>query len=370
MKRGPAIDSQIPSIAYFITPHGYGHAARASAVMQALQRIIPAVHFELFTEAPEWFFQSSLEVGYTYHNFAGDVGLVQVGPFDEDLTATVQKLKWLGSTEKERLDFAAQILEERKVSLVLCDIAPSGIQAAQKCGIPSVLIENFTWDFIYDGYRDREPELQAIGQQLAEIFRQADYHIQTRPVCRSDEPALTVEPVSRRPKSSRGQTRSRLQLSDTEQVVLITQGGIETRLRGIEALKAFSNLRFILPGASEQATWDENLIRLPHHSDFYTPDLVYASDAVIGKLGYGTVAEVYQAGLPFGYIPRASFPETRPMTDFVRAEMQAIELPYADFRDGNWGEFPYRLLELPRVERSGANGADQIAEFVGELISR
>lgn len=370
IKRGPAIDSPSPSIAYFITPHGYGHAARASAVMQALQQIISAVHFELFTEAPEWFFKSSLDSGYTYHSFASDVGLVQAGPFDEDLTATVQKLKWLRSTEKGRLDFAARILEERKVSLVLCDIAPSGIQAARQCGIPSVLIENFTWDFIYDGYRDREPELQAIGQQLAEIFRQADHHIQTRPVCRSGEYALTVEPVSRRPKASRGQIRSRLQLSESEKVVLVTQGGIETQLRGIEALKAFSDLRFILPGAAERVAWDANLVRLPHHSDFYTPDLVYASDAVIGKLGYGTVAEVYQAGLPFGYIPRASFPETPPMTDFVRAEMQAIELPYADFSDGNWGDLPYRLLELPRVQRSGRNGADQIAEFVRSLVSR
>src|SRR5574340_1328008 len=123
MKRGPAIDSPSPSIAYFITPHGYGHAARASAVMQALQQIIPTVHFEIFTEAPEWFFKSSLEAGYTYHSFAGDVGLVQAGPFDEDLTATVQKLKWLQSSEKKRLDFATRILEERKVSLVLCDIA-------------------------------------------------------------------------------------------------------------------------------------------------------------------------------------------------------------------------------------------------------
>ncbi len=338
--------------------------------MQAIQRLIPSVQFELFTEAPEWFFQSSLGAGYTYHSFPGDVGLVQAGPFDEDLTATVQKLEWLRSTEKERLEIAARTLEERKVWLVLCDIVPFGIQVARKCGIPSVLIENFTWDFIYAGYEHREPELHAIGQQLHELFSLADFHIQTRPVCRSDEHALTVEPVSRRPKSSRAQTRSRLHLSDAEPVVLITQGGIETRLEGIEALKSFQDIRFILTGAADQVEWDANLIRLPHHSDFYTPDLVFASDAVIGKLGYGTVAEVYQAGLPYGYIPRDSFPETRPMADFVRTEMQAIELPYADFKDGKWGDIPNQLLKLPRIQRSGPNGADQIAEFVRSWLNR
>jgi hypothetical protein len=32
----------------------------------------------------------------------------------------------------------------------------------------------------------------------------------------------------------------------------------------------------------------QNLVLLPHHSGFYHPDLVNASDAVIGKVGYST----------------------------------------------------------------------------------
>lgn len=338
--------------------------------MQALLSKRQPVHFELFTEVPEWFFHSTLEGNYTYHHFASDVGLVQKTPFDEDLRATVQKLKWLHSGEEQRLNTAADVLRERKTRLVLCDIAPSGIQAARRAGIPSVLIENFTWDFIYAGYRAEEPELHEIGLQLREVFDQATVHIQAKPVCRYDGKALEVEPVSRRPITSRSVIREKLCISENDPVVLITQGGIDTPPPGTGALGAFSGIKFLLPGSADNVQWEENLVRLPHHSDFYLPDLVYASDAVIGKLGYGTVAEVYQAGLPFGYIPRDSFPETRPMADFVQTEMHVVELSRADFSRGRWGEIPQKLLNFPRINRSDPNGADQIAEIIDGFLSR
>jgi len=124
-----------------------------------------------------------------------------------------------------------------------------------------------------------------------------------------------------------------------------------------------------LPGTSDRLQWDDNLIRLPHHSDFYLPDLVYASDAIIGKLGYGTVAEIYHAGIPFAYIPREGFAETPSMADFVQAEMKAIELSYADFSQGKWDDLPNRLLSLPRIERNSPNGADQTAEIISKMLT-
>ncbi len=44
------------SLAYFISPHGFGHAARACAVMSAILERMPGVRFEIFTEVPRWFF--------------------------------------------------------------------------------------------------------------------------------------------------------------------------------------------------------------------------------------------------------------------------------------------------------------------------
>ena len=64
------------SIAYFISPHGYGHAARACAVMAAMHELNPSIRFEIFTTIPQWFFDQSIPGTFTYHNLLTDIGLV------------------------------------------------------------------------------------------------------------------------------------------------------------------------------------------------------------------------------------------------------------------------------------------------------
>ncbi len=80
-------------IAFFISPHGFGHAARAASVMEALAEIESSIQFDIFTTVPEWFFAHSNNFTFQYHRLETDIGLVQKTPFQEDLPATVQKLK-------------------------------------------------------------------------------------------------------------------------------------------------------------------------------------------------------------------------------------------------------------------------------------
>ena len=110
------------------------------------------------------------------------------------------------------------------------------------------------------------------------------------------------------------------------------------------------------------------MIILPSHSDFYHPDLVNASDAVIGKVGYSTLAEVYHAGVPFGYVVRSNFRESAPMAAFIEKEMQGIFLEESDFSSGRWLTRLQDLLNLNRVQRRVTNGAKQIGSFIRDRI--
>lgn len=332
--------------------------------MLALRRHLPHVEFEIFTTVPQWFFSDSLGERFNYHNFKCDIGLVQVNPFHEDLPATVAALDEAQLTAHSQIREAVSILRKRDVQLVVCDIAPLGIEAAREGCLPAVLVENFTWDFIYAGYQAEEPGLSRHIQRLKPIFTAADTHIQTAPVCQIDPAAYHVEPVSRPPVQSRTSIRNRLGLRANDRVILVTLGGIEEKYDARTALKEHSDCLFVLPGSGNRLTRDDNLILLPHHNEFYHPDLVQASDAVIGKLGYSTVAEVYHAGLPFAYLPRPDFPETPSMAEFARDMMAAMELSYPDFLAGRLGDLPERLLTSSRRELPGINGADQIAEIL------
>src|SRR6266705_6379839 len=197
-------------IAYFVTPHGFGHAARASAVMVALQEIDPDIQFDIFTQVPHWFFQDSLVRDGRYYHVCTDIGLVQTTSLHEDLPATVRRLDRFFPCDGALVTTLAALLRSTACALVLCDIAPLGLVAARAAGVPAVLIESFTWDWIYQGYVQEEAILTRHIAYLQPIFASANFHVQMEPVCRPRPADLTALPVSRQPQRSRQQTRAQL----------------------------------------------------------------------------------------------------------------------------------------------------------------
>ncbi|MDE0820571.1 MAG: hypothetical protein OSA95_05595, partial [Opitutales bacterium] len=80
------------TIACFLSSHGYGHAARTCAILNAAAELEPTLRVQLFTEVPEWFFAESLEIPYQLHICKTDVGLVQTSVFSHDVAATLREL--------------------------------------------------------------------------------------------------------------------------------------------------------------------------------------------------------------------------------------------------------------------------------------
>ena len=355
-------------VAYFISPHGFGHAARATSVMEAIYEIETSIRFEIFTRVPSWFFQESLSVPFSYHSLLTDIGMVQKTPLREDLSKTIQHLDDFLPFEHSLIDDLARQLKGLKCELVICDIAPMGILAAQEAGISSVLVENFTWDWIYQGYASFSEQINNHIEYLARIFDLVSYHIQTEPVCLHRKADLLTLPVSRKVKTPDSKIRRQLRIPVDKKVILITMGGIPEKYTFVKALTSQPGVYFIIPGGSESMELSENLILLPYHSDFYHPDLVNASDVVIGKLGYSTLAEVYHAGVPFGYISRLNFRESKRLAIYIEREMPGIAIQEADFRAGDWVSQLPKLLALQRTQRRGPNGSEQIATYICELL--
>ncbi|NJN93584.1 MAG: hypothetical protein HC875_05550 [Anaerolineales bacterium] len=357
-------------IAYFISPHGYGHAARSAAVMAALRQSIPTARFEVFTQVPPWFFDASLDGMVGYHPLMSDIGLAQKNSLVEDIPETMRRLAELLPFDPLQVERLADQVKQLGCRLVICDIAPLGIAVAKAAGLPALLIENFTWDWIYEGYLAAEAGLSFYINYLRSWFAAADYHIQTRPVCLPQSVHLTTGPVSRRGRTPAQATRQQLGLPAQAKAVLLTMGGIPWDYNTfLDRLAGQADIYFIIPGGSERVEQRGNLVLLPHHSEFYHPDLVNAVDAVIGKLGYSTVAEVYHAGIPFGYIPRPDFRESEQLREFVDRHINSIAVSPAQFETGAWLLRLPELLALPRVTRTEPNGAEQAARFIVGLLT-
>ena len=355
-------------IATFVSPHGFGHAARASAVMDALHRARPDVCFDLYTTVPAWFFADSVTAPIERFELACDVGLVQRGPLDEDLDATIAALDRLLPFDPALVDRLAAQMRQRDVQAVICDIAPLGLVAAKAAGIPSVLVENFTWDWIYEGYVRRDPCFAVHVNYLADQFRLADHHVQCEPRCVRGDVDLVAPPVAREPHRPPRAVRAALGLDDDEAMVLLSSGGVQGAYHYLDLLRESPHAVFVAPGTGDALVREGNLVQLPVRSGLYHPDLVRAANAVVGKLGYSTVSEVYRAGAPFAYVGRPRFREAPAMAGFVDRHMPSLTLSTTAFEAGLWVERIPELLALPRGDVREPNGADEVARYVLEAV--
>ena len=353
------------NIAYFISSHGFGHASRSSAIISALTDRFPDIHFEIFTGTPEWLFKDAGITNYTYHPGAVDVGMVQKSPMEHDLPGTLEAVDGYLRSVPDR---AAKLEEELKTAdclAAICDISPLGIAAGKAAGIPVFLFENFTWDWIYEPYIPECPDFQRINDQLGEIFSQADYRMQSEPLCDPDPDAdILIPPASRKPRHTEAEFRASLGIPDSHRIGLISMGGIPENLDFAVGSHIPDNLTLLLPGTFEKTEKSGNKILLPHHSGFYHPDMVHAADFLIGKAGYSTIAEVCAAGAAYGFISRENFRESGVTSDFLRRRPNTLEVARQRFESFTLDEEISQLLAMGKTKPQPVNGSDIAAEFI------
>ena len=361
---GPAIGTV--RIAFFISPHGFGHAGRAAAVMEALHAQDPTVRFDLFTTVPEWFFGDPLDGLFQYHACIADVGFRQTSPLAFNLEETRDAVEAFVSRAPQEAEILARRLRDLGCAAVVCDISPLGLMAAEKAGLPSVLLENFTWDWLYEPLIPQDAAFGPLVEWMRARFAGADRHIQARPRCEPlSEPDLVVPPISRRPRLGRPEVRDGLGVGDRTPLVLITMGGVSQPLPFLEELKRRPDVTFVVTGSDRTATQDN--LRLFHNAErLFLPDLIRASDWIVTKLGYGTLAEVWASGRPLGYVRRTDFRETGPLEDFARSEISSLEIPQEDYSTGTWIERIDDLLALGSSPERLTNGSEAAARFIHE----
>lgn len=350
-------------MAAFVSAHGWGHAARCLAVLEALRDRRPRARLHLFTTVPGWFLAETLGDDLELHDVDGDVGLVQRDALREDAGATVAALDRFFEHFPDATVAAARDLDAVAADVVVADIAPLGIAAATRARVPSVLVENFTWDWIYEAYFEEAPGLRRHARRIEEIYARADLRIQAEPVSRRADGCLEVGPVTRRLRQP-SRVRGRLGIDAGRPLVLVSMGGVGHPLSFATRLADHGEAEFLLLGDARAA--GTNVRSLASGERPYHPDLMAAADVVVGKLGYSTVAEALQGGTRYGFVERPSFPETAVLHEYLRRRLPTMAIEPAAFDGGDWVQRLPSLLERPAAPCI-SDGATAAAEAILDL---
>ncbi len=358
-------------IAFYVSAHGFGHAVRIGAVLAALRERAAGAELLVRGEAPSELF-ARRDPGAECSRAPIDVGVLQRSALDLDLTATLAAHEaflagWDANVARE-----AAWLRERRAALVVGDVPPLAFAAAERAGIPSVAVANFSWDWILERWGSREPRWRPIAARYAGAYGLAErlFRLPLHGELRAFHSALDVPLLVNRSRKTPARVRHELGLDaeDPRPLVLVSFGGFGSLPLADPRWDDLAALVFAGFGeapARFPATW----LRIPESTRIAHEDLVAASDAVIGKPGYGTCAEVIAHRARFLHLPRADFREVAALEAGLARFACALPMPREDFFAGRWRRHLDAILARPRPATAPpADGAEVIAEALLEML--
>ncbi|TVU07715.1 hypothetical protein EJB05_41081 [Eragrostis curvula] len=333
--------------AFYLTGHGFGHATRTIEVVRHLIAAGHEVH--VATAVPEFVFTAEVRSPrLRIRRVLLDCGAVQADPLTVDPLATLEKYRETAVVPRESILRAeAEWLSSIKADLVVSDVVPVVCRVAADVGIRSVCIGNFSWDFIYAEYIMGGSHHQSIVWQIAEDYSHCD--ILLRLPGYSPMPAfrdvIDVPLVVRGFRKSRSEVRKELGIDENAKVLLFNFGG-------------------------QPAGWELKQEWLPDgwicllEKDAYTPDIMAASDCMLGKIGYGNASEALACKLPFVFVRRDYFNEEPFLRNLLEHYQCSIEMIRRDFLSGHWKPYLLRAVTLQPCYNGPINGGEVVAQIL------
>ncbi|MEO6239148.1 MAG: hypothetical protein ABIQ52_19305, partial [Vicinamibacterales bacterium] len=252
-------------------------------------------------------------------------------------------------------------------TLVVSDAPALGCAAAARAGMPSVVVSNFTWDWIYAEYREELasapeliPALQAAYRLAAEAWRLPMHGgFETFRAPGRSGGVIDVPLVARHSTQEPSYTRARLGLPMESRLVLPSFGGYG--IAGLDLDRVDPGDPWHVVRRSDADIQDAGL---------RYEDLVRAVDVVITKPGFGIVSECIANGTAMVYTSRGRFAEYPVMVAEMPRYLRCAFIDNEALLAGRWRDALDAVLDAaapPEVPRT--DGAEVIADMIAAHLS-
>jgi hypothetical protein len=369
----------VPAIFFYVSGHGFGHAAREMAVINALGAHLPDHDIVVRTSAPRRLFDQTVRVPIRFLEGETDTGVVQIDSVHLDEQATVDRAAEFYRALSTRAAAEAALLHEHDARLVISDAPPLACTAAAVAQIPSAVLSNFTWDWIYEGY-DRQlaaapdllPAVRAAYAQAEEGWR-LPLHGGFATIRR----IIDVPFVARhaRPDRTGRDVRRDLGLPLDRALALLSFGGYGVVGLQLDQLDCLDDIDVVLTAPAAQLDSIKGPVVRVAEEDIYAHglgyvDLVAAVDVVVTKPGYGIIADCVANHSAMLYTSRGRFVEYDVMVAEMPRYLRCEYLDLDSFLACRWRDSLSRLLgQPPPPEQPRTDGADVVASMILEKLA-
>lgn len=356
-------------ILYYITPHGFGHAVRSAAICN---KIGHAIDITFRTTIPRSFFEEEMFRPFNYDPDSFDCGCIQKDGITVDIEKTAEAYLSISRENRKKLHNEVKFIEDKKVDLIISDIASFAFEAAYNADIPSIGISNFNWVDIYRAYENQEALFKPIIKEMVDQYSKATYLFRMLPSnnmegfsCEEFEiPLVCGEGTNRR--------KEIIELFNIPEdkhlaVIYIGNYGME----GVNWGRLAEFFDWVFLGVYELPGAPDNFIILDKEKISYR-DLAASVDCVIGKIGYGTTSECTINQTPIIYVPRNDFSEHPILEKWLVDNSLGISCLSEKFKELNIGNLLERSLKISSGSNNNVlkSGSLTAAEHIESILKR
>ncbi|MFZ5524054.1 MAG: hypothetical protein ACOY9D_08250 [Pseudomonadota bacterium] len=359
----------MPHLVVSISGHGFGHVAQTAPILNRLHQCMPQLRLTVRSAVPLSHLRSRIHAPFTHLCSEGDIGMVMSSALDVLVGDSCLAYRAFHADWDARVAGEARLLSELKADLVFSNVGYLPLAGAQRAGIRSAALCSLNWLDIYRHYCGDD----AIAAQIQECYAGADAFLRATPgMAMAHLPNLVeVAPIADAGNDRRDELNRKLRLSKEEKLVLVSMGGIRSRLP-MEKWPRIEGVHWLV-----QADWQIG------HPDAIVleslplgfGDLLASSDALLCKPGYGSFTEAACSATPVLYVARSDWPESPALVEWLQrygicreVSRQALEQGDIATELASLWLVPESRNPLQQPEKVMPGGAAQVAAWlVGKL---
>lgn len=352
-----------PHLVVSITAHGFGHVAQTAPVLNALYRSLPELKITLRTGVALAHLRSRIDVPFMHLPDQGDIGMLMSSALDVRVADSCAAYRDFHAGWEQHVAAEAQLLREMGADFVLSNVGYLPLAGAQRAGLPCAALCSLNWADIYRGYCGAGE----IASQIRACYANAGAFLRATPgMVMDDLPnVVPVSPIAALGNKRRDELNRLLRLSPDEKLVLISLGGIASRLP-IEHWPRIAGVRWLVQ-QSWQIEHPDAIVLESLPLGF--SDLLASCDALICKPGYGSFAEAACSGTPVLYVDRPDWPESPCLIEWLKQHGRCCEITRGELELGAVGAALQQIWNQPCRDPVTPAGAQQVADWLATRLA-
>jgi hypothetical protein len=353
----------MPHLVVSISGHGFGHVAQIAPILNLLHLRKPQLRITVRSSVPLAHLRSRIHAPFVHLPSEGDIGMVMSSALDVHTGDSRAAYRTFHADWNLRVENEACLLRDLGADAVLSNVGYLPLAGAQRAGIANAALCSLNWADIYRHYCGND----AIAAQIHSCYANADAFLRATPgMPMNDLPNLVLlAPVAAVGNNRRDELDRYLKLSKEEKLVLVSMGGVASRLP-IERWPRVCGVRWLVQD-SWQAKHPDTVVLESLPMNFN--DLLASCDTLLCKPGYGSFVEAACSGTTVLYVNRPDWPEALALEEWLQQHGICREISREQLENGDIGEALSDLWISPRPALPKPNGTAQAVDWLSHKFS-